>query len=157
MKMHDFTPASRMDENLRIAGEKLLAASLDFWQVSHETGRLGAVQWLEGLNGELLIYTRGEYRQQLFKNIESLAKEKSLENEQERKVAEERERCAKLCDSMEALSYAMYRGKVVDPLGGHLTPGHPYLEGSGDGAGSCALAIRALKSQQHSSNPVDAP
>ena len=32
-------------------------------------GQYGAVQWLEGSFGELLIYTRGEYRDQLMSNI----------------------------------------------------------------------------------------
>ena len=55
----------------------------------------------------------------------------------------EREECTKLCDAQEESAYAMYRGDApILPESG-LTPGHSYLEGMGDGAGSCADAIRA--------------
>lgn len=61
-----------MDAKRMEAGLRLLAAAQDFWDACHEEGQYGAVQWLEGTNGELLIYTRGEYRQQLMANIASL-------------------------------------------------------------------------------------
>lgn len=50
----------------------LLASALDFWSACNKAGQLGAVQWLEGSNGELLIFTRSEYRRQLLANIERL-------------------------------------------------------------------------------------
>ena len=62
----------RMDEKRQATGEKLLAAAKEFWDACHEEGQYGAVQWLEGTRGELLIYTRGEYREQLLGNIFSL-------------------------------------------------------------------------------------
>ena len=54
-----------MDDKRKIAGEKLLDAAREFWDACHEEGQYGAVQWLEGSNGEFLIYTRGEYKKQL--------------------------------------------------------------------------------------------
>lgn len=61
-----------MDEKRQAAGAKLLEAAQDFWNACREEGQHGAVQWLEGSGGELLVYTRGEYRQQLMMNIHGL-------------------------------------------------------------------------------------
>jgi hypothetical protein len=47
----------------------LLNAALEFWNACRQAKQYGAVQWLTGANGELLIYTRGEYRDQLMANI----------------------------------------------------------------------------------------
>jgi len=65
-----------MDKKRMIAGKKLLDAAQDFWNACHEEGQYGAIQWLEGTNNELLIYTRSEYRQQLLSNINGLSSEK---------------------------------------------------------------------------------
>lgn len=58
-----------MDEKRRQAGQKLLDAAYEFWQACHEEGQYGGVQWLEGSNGELIMFTRGEYRNTLLNNI----------------------------------------------------------------------------------------
>ena len=47
-----------MDEKRKAAGIKLLAAAQEFWDACHEEGQYGAIQWLEGSDGELLIHTR---------------------------------------------------------------------------------------------------
>lgn len=65
-----------MDEKRKAAGIKLLAAAQEFWDACHEEGQYGAIQWLEGSDGELLIYTRGEYRQTLLNNIHTLPLQK---------------------------------------------------------------------------------
>ncbi len=65
-----------MDEKRKLAGDELLKAALNFWEACHEEGQYGAVQWLEGTGGQLLIYTRGEYRQQLMENIYKLPSSK---------------------------------------------------------------------------------
>jgi hypothetical protein len=54
------------------AGQKLLDVAQEFWDACHQEGQYGAVQWLTGTNGELLIYTRGEYRERLMSNIHTL-------------------------------------------------------------------------------------
>ena len=61
-----------MDEMRMASGQRLLDTAQEFWDACHKEGQWGAVQWLEGANGELLIYTRGEYRQQLMTNIHGL-------------------------------------------------------------------------------------
>lgn len=61
-----------MDKKRQEAGAKLLEAAQEFWDACHQEGQYGAVQWLEGTGGELLIYTRGEYRSQLMANIHSM-------------------------------------------------------------------------------------
>lgn len=63
-----------MDEKRIAAGQKLLDAAQEFWDACHEEDphAAGAVQWLEGSNGELLIYTRAEYRDTLMANIHRL-------------------------------------------------------------------------------------
>lgn len=61
-----------MDEKRRAAGQKLLDAAREFWSACHEEGQYGAVQWLTGTTGELVIFTRGEYRERLLSNIHTL-------------------------------------------------------------------------------------
>jgi hypothetical protein len=65
-----------MDAQRKAAGDKLLAAAHEFWTACRNEGQYGAVQWLAGSNGELIVFTRGEYREELVDNIFSL-KERS--------------------------------------------------------------------------------
>lgn len=61
-----------MDAKRMEAGQKLLDAAHEFWRACHEEGQYGAVQWLTGAFGELLVFTRGEYRERIMQNIETL-------------------------------------------------------------------------------------
>jgi len=63
-----------MDDKRIAAAQKLLDAAHEFWHACRDEDPYasGAVQWLEGGNGELLIFTRAEYRQTLMSNIHSL-------------------------------------------------------------------------------------
>ena len=61
-----------MDDKRQAAGQKLLDAAHEFWSACNQEGQYGAVQWLTGTAGELLIFTRGEYRDQLMENIYTL-------------------------------------------------------------------------------------
>ena len=61
-----------MDEKRRASGQKLLDAALEYWQACHDEFQDGSVQWLEGSNGELLIFTRFEYKRVLMQNIDKL-------------------------------------------------------------------------------------
>ncbi len=65
-----------MDSKRIEAGNKLLEAAMDFWDACRQEGQYGAVQWLEGSDGSLLIFTRGEYRHALMSNIHSLPSSK---------------------------------------------------------------------------------
>ncbi len=62
-----------MDKKRMKAGQKLLDAAHEFWNTCHDEGQYGAVQWLTGSRGELVIFTRGEYRGQLMENITKLS------------------------------------------------------------------------------------
>jgi hypothetical protein len=62
----------KMDKKRLKAGTKLLIAAQEFWDACRDEGQGGAVQWLEGSGGQLLIYTRGEYRQHLMQAVHSL-------------------------------------------------------------------------------------
>lgn len=62
-----------MDDKRMAAGQKLLDAAHEFWSACHAEGQYGAVQWLTGTQGELVIFTRGEYRHQLMSNIDKLS------------------------------------------------------------------------------------
>lgn len=67
-----------MDEKRKAAGQKLLDAAHEFWQACRDEGQYGAIQWLEGSNGELVLFTRGEYRQHLLNNVHSIPGSKVL-------------------------------------------------------------------------------
>jgi len=54
------------------ASNFLLQAAVEWWGASKRAGVSGAVKWLDSDDGALLIYTRGEYRDQLMKNIHEL-------------------------------------------------------------------------------------
>jgi hypothetical protein len=61
-----------MDDKRKAAAQKLLDAAYEFWQACHNEGQYGAVQWLTDSYGKLLIFTRGEYRETLMANINTL-------------------------------------------------------------------------------------
>ncbi|MFA7238960.1 MAG: hypothetical protein WC091_02535 [Sulfuricellaceae bacterium] len=54
------------------AGEVLLEAANAYWKACHKEGQYGAVQWLQGADGNIVIFTRGEYRKEIMANIERL-------------------------------------------------------------------------------------
>ena len=65
---------SKISDQKRLeVAQKLLDAAYDFWEDANSHGQYGAVQWLTGTNGELIIFTRSEYRESLMKNIERLS------------------------------------------------------------------------------------
>jgi hypothetical protein len=61
-----------MDERQKAAAGLLLQAAQDFWEACNQEGQHGAVQWLEDTKGRLLIFTRGEYREQLMSQVHNL-------------------------------------------------------------------------------------
>jgi hypothetical protein len=62
-----------MDDKRQEAAQRLLDAAHDFWSECNKSGQYGAVQWLTGTLGELVLFTRGEYRRQLMDNIDRIA------------------------------------------------------------------------------------
>ena len=67
-----------MDEKRRAVAQKLLDAAWEFWESCIAEGQEGAVQWLAGTYGELVIFTRGEYREQLMANIRALWQKENI-------------------------------------------------------------------------------
>ena len=61
-----------MDKKRQATAQRLLDAAHEFFSACHEEGQYGAVQWLTGTTGELVIFTRGEYRDRLMANIQTL-------------------------------------------------------------------------------------
>jgi hypothetical protein len=64
----------KRDPNFTVAelqqvGQKLLEAASEYWIAAHKAGVAGAVIWLKGADA-LVIFTRGEYQEQLLRNIE---------------------------------------------------------------------------------------
>jgi hypothetical protein len=51
------------------AAQKLLDAAQEFWKECNKAGQFGAVQWLQGDDRSLVVFTRGEYRHQLLSQI----------------------------------------------------------------------------------------
>jgi len=56
-----FTPTGDLFE----AGQRLLAAAMTYWEEYQKTGHHDAVVWLQGDDGSLVVFTRGEYASEL--------------------------------------------------------------------------------------------
>ena len=57
---------------LRDKGQKLIDAALEFWEERRKAGIGAAVVWLKTTDGKLVVFTRGEYQNQLMLNIDNL-------------------------------------------------------------------------------------
>lgn len=59
-----------MDNELKDAAEKLLEASHRYYDLMRRHGLAGGCVWLTSQSGAMVIFTRGEYRERLLRNIE---------------------------------------------------------------------------------------
>lgn len=66
------------DQKRYKAAQELFDAAYRFWNACQEEGQHGAVQWLNGSLGELIVFTRGEYRDTILKNIQSLYEQENV-------------------------------------------------------------------------------
>jgi hypothetical protein len=57
---------------LELIGQKLLDAAFEYWIAAHKAGIHGAVIWLKSRD-RFVIFTRGEYAEQLMRNIEDIS------------------------------------------------------------------------------------
>lgn len=57
-------------EELQVLGKKLLDAAVEYNKMANKMGMCGAIIWLSGSDGELVVVTRGEYKDRLLHNIE---------------------------------------------------------------------------------------
>ncbi len=67
----------RRDPNFTMAdlaevGDRFLEAGREYWKAAHKAGIDGAAIWLISEDGEMVIFTRGEYRYTLMGNIEQI-------------------------------------------------------------------------------------
>jgi hypothetical protein len=54
---------------LRTAGTAFVEAGKAYWEAMQKAGMHGAVSWLQSTEGSLVIFTRGEYRERLLRNV----------------------------------------------------------------------------------------
>lgn len=60
-------------EELSTVGEEFLAAGYKYWEAMHRVPGLGgAIAWISDTNDGLVIFTRGEYRDTILRNIPEL-------------------------------------------------------------------------------------
>jgi len=57
---------------LEASARALLEAARLYREQANRSGVRGAVIWLQGIDGSLVVFTRGEYRDQLMENISML-------------------------------------------------------------------------------------
>lgn len=55
--------------DLHKASDKFIAAGKAYWEAMHKAGMGGALAWVEDSGEGLVIFTRGEYREVLLRNI----------------------------------------------------------------------------------------
>lgn len=60
------------EEELQNAGQKLLDAAYAYWHLMQEAGQGGALFWLDDSAGKTVLFTRGEYRATLLRNVDQL-------------------------------------------------------------------------------------
>ena len=68
-RVAELESAVRTDDSLEATAQRLIIAAHAYWKkLGSEIGQR-AVIWLEDTSGRLAIFTRGEYREQLMRNI----------------------------------------------------------------------------------------
>ena len=56
------------EKRLQELGQKLIEAAYDYWQEFQEVHSPRAVVWLEDTSGHFILFTRGEYKEQIINN-----------------------------------------------------------------------------------------
>jgi len=70
----------RKESLLYKKGQALIKAAYEYWKEYQETNEPGAVVWLKDTSGCMVLFTRGEYSQDIMRNIEPLSDEHPLIN-----------------------------------------------------------------------------
>ena len=60
-----------VDEELHDAAQRLLDECQTYYDLMRKRGLAGGCIWLTGGDGQMVVFTRGEYRHQLLTNIEA--------------------------------------------------------------------------------------
>lgn len=61
-----------VDPKLKVAADRLLEAAMAYWVEYKRVTGGSAVVWLTDSDGRMVVLTRGEYRRELMRNIETL-------------------------------------------------------------------------------------
>lgn len=67
-----------MTPELKELAQRLLDTAVEYNEMANKEGIHGAVIWLTGSDGELVIVTRGEYRERLMRNIQETGPTRSF-------------------------------------------------------------------------------
>lgn len=60
-------------EDLRRAADKFMDAGYEYWEACHKSGIIGgALIWVTDASGRMAMFTRGEYRHVLLKNVDEI-------------------------------------------------------------------------------------
>lgn len=70
-------------EELRLRGDELRRLAHEYWKLQEKATRSGAVKWITFTDGSVLIFTRGEYKDQLMSNIPPLGETLTYVTEEE--------------------------------------------------------------------------
>lgn len=65
----DIKTSIPQDSALHRKASALLQAAYDFWEERQRVGKRGAVVWLETEDGHFVLFTRGEYLEQITEQI----------------------------------------------------------------------------------------
>ena len=68
-----------MTDDMKEKAQALLDAAHAYWQACYEANSPGAIRWLRDTNDRLLVFTRGEYIEQIMENIWSVKQKESVE------------------------------------------------------------------------------
>ncbi len=60
-------------------GKELIEAAYEFWEIHQKVAGSRAVVWLKASDGHFVLFTRGEYLDQIMKNIAPLSEETMLD------------------------------------------------------------------------------
>jgi len=71
--MNENEPEQPTQKTLRECALSLSQAGHDFWKVCQKEDGGSAVRWLELTDGTLIVFTRGEYRQELLNGIDRIS------------------------------------------------------------------------------------
>jgi hypothetical protein len=63
---------------LNRVADDFLAAGKRYWEAAHRAGINGAVIWIEDTDGRFVLFTRGEYRETIMRNVHEIGPTRQL-------------------------------------------------------------------------------
>lgn len=68
-----------MTDDMKVKAQALLDAAHAYWGACYEANSPGAIRWLRDTNDRLLVFTRGEYIDQIMNNIWDIKEKEHIE------------------------------------------------------------------------------